>query len=86
MKSLVIRYTSLLEEQSYLYNLVLGLLLLVASFIINNYASVYATQIASLPVTDLILDNLSLYDVSFIHVYAALSFWLVFTCLSEKCL
>lgn len=79
MKSLVIRYTNLFQEQSYLYNLTLGLLLLVASFIINNYASVYATQIASLPVTDLILDNLSLYDVSFIHVYAALSFWLVFT-------
>lgn len=78
MKSLVIRYTGLIQEQSYLYNLILGLCLLVLSFIVNNYASLYATQIAGPAVPDLLLDHIHLYDVSFIHVYAALSFWLVF--------
>lgn len=78
MKSLGIRYNGLIQDQSYLYNLILSLCFLVLSFIINNYASLYATQIAGSPVPDLLLDHINLYDVSFIHVYAALSFWLVF--------
>ncbi len=78
MRSLVIRYSPFLQEQSYLYNLILGLFLLIVSFIINNYASLYATQMANKAVSDLILDNINMYDVSIIHVYAALSFWLIF--------
>ncbi|RUR11150.1 phosphatase PAP2-related protein [Legionella sp. km772] len=79
MKNLSLRYYNLLQEQSYLSNLVLGLLLLAASFVINNHASLYATQIAGQAVPDLFLDNLDLQDVSFLHIYAALSFWLIFT-------
>jgi hypothetical protein len=78
MKGLTVRYLNLCQEQSFLYHFILGIALLLVSFIIGNYASDYATQVASNPVDDLILNNLAVRDVTLIHVYAALFFWLVF--------
>lgn len=76
MRSLTLRYGMLCQEQSYLSNLIIGFTALILSFIISNYASEYASENALIPVADLILNYIELRDVSFIHVYAALTFWL----------
>ncbi len=77
MSKLVQQYRDLFQERDYVYHLVTGWLILITSFIVDHYAGLYATQMAGAPVSDLFLDHLPLLNVSFIHIYAALFFWLL---------
>lgn len=78
MKHIVNRYKLLCNEQQYIWGLLSGISLLIFSFIIANFAGAYATQMAGSSVNDLILNYLPIRDVTFIHIYAALLFWLGF--------
>lgn len=55
------------------------------SFVANYYAGIYATIKASNPVTDLILDNIPLYDVDTIFIYGPLVLWafVILLCLNK---
>jgi len=50
-------------------------LLLGFSLVINFYAGIYATIKASNPVTDIILDNIRVYDVDIIFIYGPVVLW-----------
>ncbi len=64
------------NDKKYLNTFLFSLFLLVISLVINFYAGVYATERASNPVTDIILDHIRVYDIGFIFVYGAMIFWL----------
>ncbi len=56
-------------------SLIVSVLFLIASLIINYYAGTYATESASNPVTDIVLNNIRVFDVDGIFIYGALFFW-----------
>lgn len=53
---------------------IFALVLLIASFFINYYAGVFATKMASNAVTDILLNNIPVFDVDFIVVQGAFIF------------
>lgn len=64
-----------LKDKRYATSVLIALVLLLASLVVNYYAGIYATEQASNSVTDLILDNIPVYDLDGIFVYGALVFW-----------
>lgn len=79
MKSLVLRYSMLCQDRSYFVSLLLGFALLAISFILANQAGEYATLVATASVSDLLLDSITMRDVTILHIHAALAFWLTFS-------
>lgn len=79
MKIIWSNYKELCQDSHYLWTTLLGISLLLFSFIVANQAGIYASQVAGQQVDDLILHYLPLHNVTFIHVYAALLFWMGFT-------
>ncbi|GGI82337.1 phosphatase PAP2-related protein [Legionella impletisoli] len=55
-----------------------GMVLLVMSFIIMNKAGAYTATVAGNSVPDLLLDYLPLFNVTTIHIYIAILFWVLF--------
>ena len=56
-------------------SVVAGVCALLLGFVINYFAGVFATKSISNPVTDIILDNTRVWDVTFIFIYGVLIFW-----------
>lgn len=63
-----------LDDKKLRWTTIFALLFLVASFFVNFYAGTYATREASNDVTDLILNNIRVFDVDGIYVYGFLAF------------
>ncbi|MCX6731894.1 MAG: phosphatase PAP2-related protein [Candidatus Parcubacteria bacterium] len=63
----------LFSNKQYLISAAVGIFLLAASLIVNYFAGIYATRIASNSVTDLLLDNLPVFDIDGLFVYGAIS-------------
>ncbi len=72
-------------NQEFLTSLGIGLLMLCGSLIINFYAGSYATEKASNPVTDIVLDNIPVFDVGGVFVFGALILvgFITFLCIVE---
>jgi len=85
MKPLLIRHKNYWTNKEFVFDVILALILLLASFFANFYAGIYATEKASNPVTDIILDNIPVYDVDMIFIYGPLFLWAIVTalCLRE---
>jgi hypothetical protein len=64
-----------LMHKQFFISLCIAFLLLALSLILNYYAGTYATREASNSVTDIILDNLPVFDVDWFFVYGAFIFW-----------
>lgn len=64
-----------LKNRTYLASAIIAFVLLGVSLIVNYYAGIYATKSASNSVTDLILDNIRVYDLDGIFVYGSILFW-----------
>lgn len=79
MKAVADRYQALCQERIFIKSLMSGVFLLITSFLIMNFAGNYASHMAGNPVSDLILDNLPLRDVTVFHVNTAITFWTIFT-------
>lgn len=79
MKTIINRYQTICMEQGFILSSVNAFIMLLGSFIIMNYAGTYAFQVASNPVSDLLLDYIPLYNVTFFHINAAISFWMIFS-------
>ena len=60
------------KDKRFLTSLLIGFLYLAISLYINFVAGTYATERASLPVTDIILSNTRVYDVDLIFIYGPL--------------
>lgn len=62
-------------HKQFFISLCVAFLFLALSLIVNYYAGTYATKEASNSVTDIILDNLPIFDVDGFFVYGAFTLW-----------
>lgn len=65
-----------LKNKDFLFSLILSVVVLCASLVGNFYAGTYATEKAGNAVTDIILNNIPVYDIDGIFIYGALIFWI----------
>lgn len=79
MKKLKESYKKYFVNKHFLVSLITSFIFLIISIIISLYAGNYATEKASLPVTDIILSNIRVYDVDMIFVYGPLIFFILLT-------
>ncbi|MEI6581037.1 MAG: phosphatase PAP2-related protein [bacterium] len=63
------KWKLVLHNKEFIKSLVISFLFLFLSLIINFFAGTYATEKASLPVTDIILSNIPVFDVDMIFIY-----------------
>lgn len=70
-------YIKHFTDKGFIISIVTAIIFLVLSLIINFYAGTYATRSASNPVTDIILSNISVYDLDMVFVYGSLLFFFV---------
>ena len=63
------------NDRTFLIMLLVSFGMVIVANVINYYAGTYATEKASNAVTDLILNNIRVYDVDFMFVYGTLAFW-----------
>ena len=68
-------HKNLWKDKSFILSVILGVVLLLAAFGINYFAGVFASNSASSSVTDIILDNTRVWDVTFIFINGAVIFW-----------
>ena len=64
------------QNKNFLLSFGLGLIFLLASFVIEFYAGIYATERASSPVTDIILSNIRVYSVTNFFIFGPYILWL----------
>lgn len=76
MKNIIAKHKLHWSQKSFLFSVFWAFLFLVLSLSVNYAAGNYATKVASNGVTDIILDNVPVMDVSGIYVYGALFFGL----------
>ena len=74
MKDWIKKYRPEMIQREFWLMMGASFLLLFISLIINYYAGIYATKIASSPVTDIILSNIRVYDVDGIFTYGSIIF------------
>ncbi len=69
------KYRAYFCNKQFLLTFGLALIMLGGSLWVNFYAGTYATERASSPVTDLILNNTPVFDLDGIFIYGAVVFW-----------
>lgn len=62
-------YTKQFQDKELAKSIVISFAFLILSLFINFYAGTYATERASLPVTDIVLSNIRVFDVDGIFLY-----------------
>ncbi len=75
MKQYIRNHADFFKRKEFLVPFFGSLLMLVAANIINFYAGTYATDHASNSVTDIILNNIRVFDVDNLFVYGTFIFW-----------
>jgi hypothetical protein len=68
-------HRNLWGDRSFVLNVIFGVVLLLVAFVINYFAQIFALHSVSNPVTDIILDNTRVWDVTFVFVYGVFIFW-----------
>lgn len=79
------KYGAYLKNEKFLAAFAFSFFLLIASLVINFFAGLYATERASSPVTDIILNNIPVFNVDLVFVYGTWVFWIftAFICFSR---
>ncbi len=75
MKIWLNKWSNALKNRKFILSLSTAILFLIISLIVNFIAGTYATERASLPVTDIILSNIPVFDVDGIFVYGPIILW-----------
>ena len=75
MKHLAEKYKRHLTHRQFIISAATAVLLLLISFVVNFYAGEYATEKASTAVTDIVLNNIRVFDVGAIFVYGPVVLW-----------
>ena len=70
-------YKSCFTNRRFIISLVVGIIFLGVAFVVNYFASVYATDSASNYVNDIILSNIRVFDVDQIFVFGPFVFWAI---------
>ena len=76
MKEAFKKYFSYFSNKKFVWSFILSFALLAIAIVIDFYATIYATKVASSPVTDIVLSNIRVYDVDAIFVYGPWIFWI----------
>jgi membrane-associated phospholipid phosphatase len=84
MKPIIEKYKCLLNDKKYLISIAIAITLLILSILANYYGGMYATEKAAGPVTDIILNNIPVFDVDGIFFYGPFVFWVFVIFLSLK--
>ena len=84
MKNLSLTYKKLFTDKQFVLSVVFGFLLLFVSLVVNFYAGTFANEHASNAVTDLVLDNIPVFNVDAIFVYGPFFVWIIVTVLGLK--
>ena len=74
LRALLRRYKEALAVPGFVSSVLLSAVLFVASWFVNTYAILFATERASNPVTDLMLSNIPVFDVDGLFVYGTFVF------------
>lgn len=72
-------YKQYFKNKSFLASCILSVMMLLASFAVNFYAGSYATEYASNAVTDVVLNNIPVFDVDGLFIYGTILFWIFVT-------
>ncbi len=81
MRALVYKYEYAFRDRKFVVSFIICLLALAAAFTFNFYTSIYASDVASNQVTDIILSNIPTYDVDMVFVYGPIFVWIFFIAL-----
>lgn len=84
MKLLIAKYKLHLSDKSFLISIFVAFIFLLVSLVISFYAGTYATEKASNAVTDIVLDNIPVFDVDGIFIYGPFVFWIFMVLLGLK--
>lgn len=87
MKKIIQKYKSIFGEVSYVRSFATALFLLGVGFLLNYYASIYATNKAGSAVPDIVLSIVPAMKVIYLYVYGPVIFWfltLVFCLIEPK--
>lgn len=71
------KWKNITREKEFIKSLVFSFLFLFISLYVNFTAGTYATESASLPVTDIILSNIRVFDVDLIFIYGPFVLFLI---------
>ena len=85
MVVLINKYKLYFFNKKFLVSVLVGVLLLLFTFVVNFYAGTYATKKGSNSVSDIILDNIPTSDVDEVFIYGPVVLWafVAFLCLME---
>lgn len=72
MKYIIERHKKIWNDRHFIASVAMGVVLLILSLVINYYALSYAADSASMPVTDIILSNIRVFDVDGIIITVSL--------------
>ncbi|MFH0804091.1 MAG: phosphatase PAP2-related protein [Candidatus Zambryskibacteria bacterium] len=75
MEQIKTRYRNYFKDKNFLLSLLVSFLILALALVANYYAGIYVTEKASNPVTDIILDNIRVFDVDAVFIYGPLFVW-----------
>lgn len=75
MKHFLASYKTYLRNEKFLLSCASAAILLTIGMIVNFYSGLYATERQSNAVTDLILNNIPVFDVDGIFIYGPFFFW-----------
>lgn len=79
MEKIKEKYKRHFGRKDFLISLLFSFCILGMALVANHYAGIYAVKKASNSVTDIILDNIRVYDVDLIFVYGPVFMWLFVT-------
>lgn len=74
MKKIIANHKSYWSQKSFVYSALIGFVLFVVSLVVNYFAGIYATEVASNVVTDIILSNVPVMNVNAIFIEGFLVF------------
>jgi hypothetical protein len=79
MEHIAHSYRLHLRSRQFLFSALIAFFLLGLALVANFYAGTYAVEKASSPVTDIILNNIRVYDVDSIFIFGPFVFWALVT-------
>ena len=77
MKRWLEKYKPYLQNKKFLKSVGVAFLFLIGGIALNSFATIYATDRASFPVTDIVLSNIRVFDVDGIFLYGPVIFWII---------
>lgn len=77
MKETYLKHKTFWKQRQFVATVFASFAMLTIANIINYYAGTYATERASNSVTDLILNNIPVFDVDHLFVYGTFIFWAI---------